>query len=245
VRRDRVAAIYEPVLVAAVDAIRSAEPSASVAVYGSVATGQARPPTSDVDLVAVGLPASTARTISRDLSGLFRHQCRAVAIGAFPREHLQDETDPAYGDRVFLRHYCVHLAGPDHASGWPSFPADARAARGFNGDIAACARRWRRALGTQPPHQLGRALARKSLLAVSGLVSIHDQTWTTDRGTAARRWGELRPEQATSLNTLLSWSDGQILPRTPDVRRALDAVVPHVVTTFADMIGTWTTPPHS
>jgi hypothetical protein len=154
--RDRIASIYEPVLAAAVETIRTLEPLASVCVYGSVATGQARPPESDVDLVAVGLPASTARTISGDLTSRYRSLCRSVAVAAFPREHLLGETDAAYGDRVFLRHYCVHLAGTDHAHGWSPFPADTRAARGFNGDIAASAQRWRRALDTDSPDRLGR-----------------------------------------------------------------------------------------
>jgi hypothetical protein len=239
VRRDRIAPIYQPVLAAAVATIRLTEPSASIAVYGSVATGQARPPGSDVDLVAVGLPGSTARTISGDLTGRYRGLCRGVAVGAYPQEHLVDESDAAYGDRVFLRHYCVHLAGPDHARGWSPFPADRRAARGFNGDIAACAERWRRALDTDPPDRLGRAVARKTLLAVSGLVSVHDQTWTTDRGTAARRWGEFQPHAAEGLNTLLSWSDGRSVPVRSDVGRALAGIVDQVVHAFADLIGTW------
>jgi hypothetical protein len=244
-RRDRVAVSYEPVLAAAVAAIHATEPSASVMVYGSVATGRARSPVSDVDLVAVGLTAAAARTISRDLSGRFSQLCREVAISAYSLEHLTTATDPAYGDRAFLRHYCVHLAGPDHACGWDPFPADTRTARGFNGDIAACARRWRRQLGLLPAPELGRTLARKTLLAVSGLVSIHDQIWTTDRASAAHRWGQLRPEHASSLAGLLSWSEGQTVPGSLDLRESLDDVVPHVVTAFASMIGTWDPQPHT
>ncbi|MCM0638919.1 hypothetical protein [Cellulomonas wangsupingiae] len=36
-------------------------------------------------------------------------------------------------------------------------------------------------------------VARKTLLAVAGLVSVHDHTWTTDRSRAVRRWCEIEP----------------------------------------------------
>lgn len=238
-RRDRIARIYEPVLTAAVELIQAAEPSASVAVYGSVATGQALPPGSDVDLVAVGLPSPVARALGDDLTTRFVGLCREVAISAYPRAHLWDVTEAAYGDRVFLRHYCVHLAGTQDSREWPPFPADKRAAGGFNGDIAVCAQRWREAVGVQAPERLGRALARKTLLAVSGLVSIHDEVWTTDRATAARRWSVVRPQDAAALTTLLSWSDSKTPADLPGIQQALDGVVNHVVTAFADLIGLW------
>jgi hypothetical protein len=238
-----VAAIYEPVLTDAVAAIHAAEPTASVAVYGSVATGQARRPVSDVDLVEVGLAPDAARTLSTDLSGRFSRLCRGVAIGAYPQEHLTASTDAAYGDRAFLRRYCVHLAGPDHARAWAPFPADTRAARGFNGDIAACARRWRHQLGLQPAAALGRGLARKTCLPYQGWSASTTGTWTTDRETAAHRWGQLHPALAPSLATLVSWSDGRTVPDSLALREALDGIVNNVVTSFTDTIGTWTPPP--
>ena len=238
-RRDRIATIYEPVLAAAVELIQSAQPSASVAVYGSVATGQALPPGSDVDLVAVGLPKPAARAIGDGLTTRFVGLCREVAVGAYPRAHLSAVTEAAYGDRVFLRHYCVHLAGADHSREWPPFLADERAACGFNGDIGACAQRWREAVGVQAPERLGRALARKTLLAVSGLVSIHDEVWTTDRATAAQLWSVVHPGFATDLTTLRSWSDSETRADIPAIQHALDGVVSHVVTAFADLIGLW------
>lgn len=45
------------------------------------------------------------------------------------------------------------------------------ALRGFNGDIAQRLRHWRGALDNQHPAVLGRAIARKTLFAVAGLVS--------------------------------------------------------------------------
>jgi hypothetical protein len=50
-------------------------------------------------------------------------------------------------------------------------------------------------------------VARKTLLAVAGIVSVHDRTWTTDRELAARRWAAVDPARAAGLTTLLDWSD--------------------------------------
>jgi hypothetical protein len=41
---------------------------------------------------------------------------------------LHGPSDEAHGNRVFLRHYGVHIAGPHPAAGLPRSPADARAA---------------------------------------------------------------------------------------------------------------------
>jgi uncharacterized protein len=238
---------FWPALSAAVAAIAEAAsdaPSApskpSVYVYGSVATGQARHAQSDVDLLTVGLPPGRAAELGRELSRQFSGLCRGIEITAMMPGDLAGEPDEAYGNRVFLRHYCVHLAGQDHARGLPRFPADVRAARGFNGDIALHAARWRDALaaGDEAP-QLGRRLARKSLLAVAGLVSVHDATWTTDRALAAGRWADIDPELRAALTELLAWSDGQALPGRHEVQRMLDVATARIVAAFADTIGLW------
>jgi uncharacterized protein len=235
--RARVPPAFEQVLSAA---IAGAGHGASVYVYGSAATGQARPPRSDVDLVTFGLDPQTARTLGRDLSGQFSALCRGVEIAAATPDGLTGESDEAYGNRVFLRHYCVHVAGPDYRRGLPGFPADARAARGFNGDIARHAAAWRDALARgDEPGQLGRRLARKTLLAVAGLVSAHGATWTTDRALAAHRWGEHKPDLAPALRLFLAWSDGRELPARPAVRHALDTTVPRIAEAFAISIGLW------
>ena len=193
VRRDRVPALFEPVLDASVAAIRVAEPDASLYVYGSVATGMARPGRSDVDLLTVGIPADEAAEIGRVLSARFEDLCRGVEVAAALPADFSGESDAAYGGRVFLRHYCIHLSGRDICPASPGFAADVRAARGFNGDIAEHARRWRHELAAgSDPARLGRRVARKSLFAVSGLVSVHDDTWTTDRRAAAARSGRDR-----------------------------------------------------
>ncbi|MFN8073889.1 MAG: nucleotidyltransferase domain-containing protein [Kineosporiaceae bacterium] len=237
--RSRIPALFEPLVAAAVEDL-SSPAEASVYLYGSVATGQAQPGRSDVDLLAFGWDRQDARAVATRLVEGFPGVCRGVEIAVAGADDLVGESDEAYGLRAFLRHYWVHLCGADLGDGLPAVRADAHAARGFNGDIARHGRRWRAALdGGSEARALGRRIARKTLLAVAGLVSVHDGVWTTDRGTGARRWGTLHPELAGDLTTLLAWSDGVDLPDARAVERALDGVVHQVTSAFETEIGLW------
>ena len=168
--RGRVPAAFEPVLTDAVAFV--GDSGASLYVYGSVATGTVRPGSSDVDLLSVDLPE--AAILGQRLSARYADRCRGVEVAAATGADFAGDTDAAYGYRVFLRHYCVHLAGPDPSAALPAFPADAPAARGFNGDLGQHLRRWRHGLesGTVAADLLGVRVARKTLLAVAGLVSV-------------------------------------------------------------------------
>jgi len=237
--RGRVPAAFEPVLA---DAVAFAgESGASLYVYGSVATGTVRPPSSDVDLLSIGLPE--AAILGQRLSARYADRCRGVEVAAATAADFGGDTDVAYGNRVFLRHYCVHLAGPDPSAAWPAFPADARAARGFNGDLGQHLRRWRQGLesGTAGAELLGVLVARKTLLAVAGLVSVHDHTWTTDRSRAVRRWSELEPGLVVQLGRLLSWTRAERRPSREEVGHALadDGIVAAIVERFGRLIGLW------
>lgn len=245
--RSRVGDVFEPVLAACVRGISEVDALASTYVYGSVATGTARLGTSDVDVLAVGLPLDPARALQRKLSEQFRSLCRGVEIAVGSQEDFLGDGDQAYGGRVFLRHYCVYLAGPELNLGMNAFPADARAVRGFNGDIRSSRDAWVDAArnatvtGAPEPGVLGRRVARKTLLAVAGLVSVHDATWTTDRGLAARRWGQVRPAQVDGLEQLLSWSEGETTANWKQLKAALSAgaIIDLVADDFRDMVGLW------
>jgi len=237
----RMAPAFKPVILSAVERVSALSGRHSLYVYGSVATGTARVGPSDVDLLTVGLSPATAAHIGQDLSAEYAHLCRGVDIGPAQWSDYEGPGDEAHGNRVFLRHYLVHLAGPDVGLGLPDFPADAAAARGFNGDIGLCADRWRIKVLRDPfPSSLGRRVARKTLLAIAGLVSVHDATWTTDRLAAAWRWGQLRPALAASLRQLVAWSEaGPSAPTPSEVLIALDGLVADVVDEFRQHIGLW------
>lgn len=239
VRRDRVSPEFAAVVRAAVSAVDHHR--SSLYLYGSVANGTAQVRTSDVDFLSIDLPSASA--VAARLSKDFALLCRGVEVAAAAAGDLVGESDEAYGNRVFLRHYCIHLAGPDHAVGLAAFPADARAARGFNGDLAQHLRRWQdqHEARAARPHELGVRIARKTLLAVAGLVSVHDRTWTTSRPLAAQRWAEVEPELGSALSLLASWADGSVRPTQPGVARALSdvGIVTAIVARFENLIGLW------
>jgi hypothetical protein len=238
-RRDRVPAAFEPVLA---EAVASAdEARASLYVYGSVATGTIHPGSSDVDLLSIDL--LQAAVLGQRLSARYADLCRGVEVAAATAADFAGDTHEAYGGRVFLRHYCVHLTGPDPSAALPAFPADARAARAFNGDLGQHLRRWRQELedGTVAADLLGVRAARKTLLAVAGLVSVHDHTWTTDRARAVQRWSDLEPDLAVPLAQLRSWANAERHPDRDEVGRALadDGIVAVIVERFDRLIGLW------
>jgi uncharacterized protein len=239
-QRERVPVAFEPVIRAAAAEVGAVGSHVQLYLYGSVATGQARIAESDVDLLSVGMPAPAAAEIGRELSRRFRSVCRAVEIGPARPGDVAGSGDEAYGLRVFLRHYCVQLAGEQRSDLAPAYPADVRAARGFNGDIAVHARRWREALHEgAAPSLVGNRLARKTLLAVASLVSVHDATWTTDRAGAARRWAAIDPASAPDMPVLVDWAEGPASTSLPDVQRVLDDTVARVTQAFKETIGLW------
>jgi predicted nucleotidyltransferase len=228
-----------PIVEQVVREISAVAPDTSVHVYGSVATGTARPPTSDVDILTVGLPGARARELAARWSEEWRESCRGVEVAASMPADVDGDGDEAYGLRVFLHRYCVLVAGPDHDRATSGFPGDRRAARGFNGDIARRAEQWRRDLAGPDPAELGRRVARKTLLAVAGLVSVHDATWTTDRELAVQRWSQVEPVLAGGLGELLGWASHHGAADRAAVARQLGTTVAAIVERFAAEIGLW------
>jgi len=82
-------------------------------------------------------------------------------------------------------------------------------------------------------------MGRKTLLAVAGLVSVHDATWTTDRRTAADRWSEIVPEHQESLAALSAWSSGATDQPVDVVHGMLNGTVSAIVAEFSELIGLW------
>jgi uncharacterized protein len=240
---DAIVPAWTPVLQ---DAVAAVAGRASLYVYGSVATGCAVVPASDVDLLSVGLPAHEAKRIAADLSVRYSARCREVSIAPAAWAELEAASDEGHGLRVFLRHYCVHLAGDDPADELPAYPADRRAARGFNGDIAQHLRRWElEADNGADVGRLATRIARKTLLAVAGLVSMRDATWSTDRRTSARRWNELEP--GAPVEALVGWLETPPSDRAA-IHEVIEGPVTEIVRSFRSEIGLWqarTSPPVS
>jgi hypothetical protein len=239
VDRSRVPDVFAPILE---DVRREFDlarvPSAELHLYGSVATGQARFGESDVDLMAIDGSAAWAAKASSRLSLRYADVCRGVEIGTVPADVFSGPGDEAYGFRVFLRHYCVPISGPSRLRPTTPFPGDAKAARGFNGDIATHLASWRQ---SRPS---ARVIARKSLLAAAGVVSVRTRTWTTDRGTAAHAWARIDPARHGEIEELLAWATGGGAATPDQLTAALspNGIVTAIVDRFASEIGLWDAP---
>jgi uncharacterized protein len=246
VRKERIAPLFQAAIEESIKRVKEASRllklnDISLYLYGSVATGAAVSPSSDIDFLSIGLPPGTAQHIASTLSSKFKPICRGVEFATANYEDFQGESDAAYGGRVFLRHYCLHLCGPDIVRQDQSFPGDVKAARSFNGDIGNFYHRWCTEAPQTAADQLGRRIARKTLLAIAGLVSIHDHTWTTDRKTSGLRWANLNPQWHPSIEKLIAWSDNTDAAAAEDVTEVLsqNGIIDVVVKDFQTKIGLW------
>jgi hypothetical protein len=246
VKRNNVPVLFEPIVHEVTESVKTLQGRLSLSpvslyLYGSVAVGTAVSPWSDVDFLTVGIPADLAKDIASDISSQFSSICRGVEIAPAHYTDFQTESDESYGGRVFLRHYCVHLYGQNLVSAEQSFPGDVKAARGFNGDIKIFYDRWCSQKSQTDPSQLGKRIARKTLLAVAGLVSMHDHIWTTDRQSSALRWAELNPKWQADLKKLSALSEDTKETSILEIDDILspEGVVHSVVKDFENNIGLW------
>lgn len=181
-------------------------------LYGSVATGQAVPPGSDLDLLAV---VTTERAIdmchhlSEDLTNQYRSTVRDVAIGAGSLESFLAPTQAAKANRCFLKHYCVSIAGVDLRPDLPRCQPDKALAREFVGDLEGMIADFRQRLqGTTSPsdvEEVAALVGRRLLMAAAVLYSITDRTWTTARTAGARMLTQHHPEYAEYASQALAW----------------------------------------
>ena len=141
----------------------------------------------------------------------FRALCRAVEIGPAQPEDFVGSGDEAYGLRVFLRHYCVQLAGEPWTDLAPAFPADVCAARGFNGDVGAHVRRWREALDSGADPRVSRTCSPARPCSLWRRWSA--STMRSGRRTAWEPPAVGRPSIRLRPRTCRSWWTGPSAPR--------------------------------
>lgn len=214
--RDRVPAAYEPLIAEATGRLTAAYGDAlhGLYVYGSVATGQARPPASDLDLLAVwrGEVPDDAATLAAQLSLEHRHLVREVGLASMALAELDAPGDVGVGTRAFLRHYCVPLHGADLRGELAPCRVDDALVRGFNGDLSAPFDRWTARLdaatSTAEVAEVARLAARRLLLAAATTLSVRHGGWSTDRGTAVELIRAHEPRWAHAAGTALRWCTG-------------------------------------
>lgn len=198
-------------------------------VYGSVATGQATPPTSDVDLHTILRTdaVEACQSLARDLTTRFASVVREVGISTVPLEAVLADTIAGYGERCWVRHYCLHVAGHDLRAELPDCRASVDLACAFNGDVAAKMDQVMARLRAPSPGAAAtrRTIAlgsRKLLMSAATLLSARGGGWTTDRQEGARLLVAAAPMLAPDVERVLGWSTLDVsTAATPPQREVL------------------------
>ncbi|HEX3815648.1 MAG TPA: hypothetical protein VHX59_22655 [Mycobacteriales bacterium] len=200
----------------------------SLYAYGSVATGQATPRRSDLDLYAVvadDAAAGHCTQLGIELSDRHRDVVRDVGIARITLEQLYASGDTGPADRCFLKHYCVNIGGPDLRPELPACRPTPTLAREFIGDLAGTVELFRQRLAGGA--DVAGPVARKLLRSAAVHFSVEDGGWSTAGRVGADLIAARCPRYAATVETILPWSqpspDG--LVATPEeVRAVLDGL---------------------
>jgi predicted nucleotidyltransferase len=205
--------VYRPVLASCVTVLRARLPDLVVVyVYGSVATGRARQPESDVDLLIVLADQAERRVIDEiaaELSDRFRGVAREVGLAVVSLAELWADDLDGVGVRCFVKHYCVPVGGDDVRPLLAACRASPEVAWAFNHNTAVAVADAQRCLEqartAEEVRQVCRRVARKVTLAATSLASIVESTWTTDRRRAAEIITLRYPQWAAAAADALRW----------------------------------------
>jgi hypothetical protein len=167
-----------------------------------VATGQARPPDSDLDLLALWTSSVDVAAAVATLSTRHGAVVREVGLAQAAVDSLADEAD-----RCFLKHYCVPLAGRDRRATLPRCRPSRALAAGFAGDLPVI---LRSIVDTAPSPAVAAAkAARRLLLGAATIESVSHGTWSTDRATGAALLAEHHPQWTDTVRLAVEWSAGR------------------------------------
>ena len=221
--------LYSPVLETCVATLAATiDGLVSIYLYGSVATGRASPPESDLDLLVVthdDTASDDIKACAANLTTRFSGAVHDVGIGHVTVDELFADNLDALGNRCFIKHYCLPVHGDDLRPRLPSCRPSATLAWAFNHNTEAAIDRARKQLNLATTgdevQAVCRAAARKVLLAAASLTSVVTSSWTTDRTRAATFIADAYPEWAHDATVGLAWT------RTPTddstaVQRFLD-----------------------
>ena len=227
---DRIPPVYAALVDDAVEALSAELGDAlhSIYLYGSVATGQARPPGSDLDLIVVleHLMPEVVGAAAAELSSRHRQLVREVGIGSVDVATLSRRDQTGHAERCFLKHYAVHLAGPDLRLAYPPCRPTAQLAVGFNGNLSAVLAERRRQLASEDDEreraELAARACRKILMAAATLLSVRDGNWSTDRSEAVELVRRHAPDLGGLADEALRWCDSTPLADTNGALEIID-----------------------
>lgn len=228
---DRVPTAYRAAVAACTALLREAFGNRlhGLYLYGSVATGQAQPPASDLDLMAVwahDVGPDEVVSIAAGLSEKHAELVREVGLTSASLVEVLAENREGLGWRCFIRHYCVWLAGTDLRPTLPPCRPSRAIADSLNDDVGELVRHWRSTLAAAQTSTevaaVARSAARKLLLVTATLESAEHGGWTTDRASGAALLTAHHPEWAGVAALAVRWCADSKESAAEDVSRLLD-----------------------
>lgn len=178
-------------------------------LYGSVVTGRAQTPTSDLDVLIVlhGQPTETLKsqikTAEATLSQKYVRLVREVAVGV---TFLAEIENDLYGTGCFIKHLCVCVLGESVQNTLPRFKPTQRVAKAFNGDFGVVRREYLSLIETTPPEDMSKLvnrISRKFIRTGFSLVTAREQSWTTDPHLSYEAFAKHYPDKADDMRRFL------------------------------------------
>jgi predicted nucleotidyltransferase len=188
----------------------------SLYIYGSVASGNARALTSDLDMLIVfktDLSPQVGEAViqlENDLSQRFQNDVREVGLAATSVSEIFDG-DNQIGWGCFIKHMCVCLTGEDLGTRLPKFRPTKAVAYGLNGDLKQEIAEARRAMLDGLPGNINRtvrSISRKMIRTAFCLVMEEANCWTTDLSECSSIFSTYYPEHTTQIQRILQISKG-------------------------------------
>lgn len=183
----------------------------SLYLYGSVATGEARIKSSDLDLLLVLHQKPTSKiknevTVFQNyLTKIHSSTFRDVGISLTHANEVKKDT---YGWGCFIKHLCVCLAGENLGKNLPKFKPSKKVAKAFNGDIEKHIKTVLEQLkSTQNPQEVRvicSGTMRKIVRTGFCLVMEQEQSWTTDLKKSYEIFSKYYPKQSVNMKKALT-----------------------------------------
>lgn len=182
-------------------------------LYGSVVTGRALTPTSDLDVLIV-LRRQPAATLTSQidntetaLSRKYEQLVREVAVGV---TFLEEVGNDLHGTGCFIKHLCVCVLGESLQESLPRFKPTQLVAKAFNGDFGALREKYLSLVDTTPPDEISKLsnrIYRKFIRTGFSLVTAREQSWTTDLNVSCEAFAKYYPDKADQMRRVLQLSN--------------------------------------
>lgn len=182
----------------------------SLYLYGSVATGNAKIRTSDIDFLLLFHRKPTKKTlagvknIELKFSEKYKKLVREVGIST---SYTSEVNKDKYGLGCFIKHLCILLYGENYSNKFSSFKPSKLVASAFNGDIKKASRTYATKITkTDNPKDIQlfcSQISRKYIRTGFSLVTEREQSWTTDLTDSYNAFIKYYPEQKESMKKAL------------------------------------------